>query len=294
VWGGVGPGGALQSGAIYDPSTDSWRGTAIMPPARSNHTAVWASTLTPTATMMIFGGLDSKGALSDGWIYTPGQTVSGDTWTQFQVMEGGAPTPRQLHTAVWDTTGNRMLVFGGTPPAGPAGDTFAYDPTTMGWTELSSPQGPAPRWNHTAVWDPVSSQMVVFGGTDGAAYFNDGAQFDGMNWTTITTAPDTREGHTAVVLSVNGTQQMVIFGGDQGVGNLLNTGGAWPIMKPAATTWSRLDTAPSARTHHTAVAITMPGTPPTLTSKMIVWGGDTAQGVTNTGAVLDASITSTN
>ena len=293
VWGGNGPGGALDSGAIYDPSTNTWRGTAISPGPRFNHTAVWASTLA-TPAMLIFGGADGKGALGDGWIYTPGQTVSADSWTQFSVMEAGAPTPRQLHTAVWDTMMNRMVVFGGMPLAGaPAGEIFAYDPTAMSWSELNSPLGPAPRWLHTAVWDPVSAQMVVFGGFDGTMYLNDGAQLAGSSWSPITTTPEPREGHTAVVLAVSGMQEMVIFGGDQGLSNPLNTGFAWPITSPAGTTWNRLDTAPSARTHHTAVAITT-GTPPTLTSKMIVWGGDTADGPTNTGAVLDASITSTN
>jgi hypothetical protein len=40
-----------------------------------------------------------------------------------------------------------------------------------------------------------------------------------------------------------------------------------------------MPTAPTGRTHHTAVV---------SGSKMIIWGGDSVSGLTNTGAIFDA------
>ena len=76
IWGGA-TGGAtpslLNTGARYNPSTDTWSTTSLTsrPDGRSNHTAVWTGT-----EMIIWGGFDSLYSdLNTGGIYRPGDAL---------------------------------------------------------------------------------------------------------------------------------------------------------------------------------------------------------------------------
>jgi N-acetylneuraminic acid mutarotase len=76
IWGGA-TGGAtpsrLNTGARYNPSTDTWSTTSLTsrPDGRFNHTAVWTGT-----EMIIWGGFDSLySGLNTGGIYRPGEAL---------------------------------------------------------------------------------------------------------------------------------------------------------------------------------------------------------------------------
>src|SRR5437879_4309407 len=89
--------------------------------------------------------------------------------------------------------------------------------------------GPGPRFLHSAVFDPATDQMIVFGGTDlGTINYNDlwvnpNVMSSSCNptcdltWTFDTptgTPPAPRSGHTAVYDSTN--SRMIVFGGATG------------------------------------------------------------------------------
>ena len=61
VWGGYGVSEPLNTSGRYDPTTDTWASTVVTntaaTPARSDHTAVWA-----TNQMILFGG-DAKNSV---------------------------------------------------------------------------------------------------------------------------------------------------------------------------------------------------------------------------------------
>lgn len=91
---------------------------------RSSHSAVYDSINNRT---IIFGGLQwnqttqSYTALSDLWQLSNANGLGGTpTWTQLSPT-GTAPGPRQGHVAAFDTTNQRMIVFGG------ADGSFATD-----------------------------------------------------------------------------------------------------------------------------------------------------------------------
>ena len=91
---------------------------------RSTHSAVYDSINNRT---IIFGGLQwnqtaqSYTVLSDLWQLSNANGLGGTpTWTQFSPT-GTAPGPRQGHTAAFDSTNQRMIVFGG------ADGSFATD-----------------------------------------------------------------------------------------------------------------------------------------------------------------------
>lgn len=108
VWGGLAGGAYLNSGASYDPVTDTWAAisTTNAPTARSGHAAVWTG-----SELVLAGGENAAGTLADSFAYNP---VS-NSWRALPGVVGS----RSGAAITW--TGSQVLLFGG------AGD----------WTALS-------------------------------------------------------------------------------------------------------------------------------------------------------------
>ena len=102
VWGGINAGVETNTGAAYDPGTNTWTplSTTLAPPARSQHSAVWTGSM-----MVVWGGQAGTAYLSTGGIYDPAQ----DCWQA--TATSAAPEGRTLHTAVW--SGSEMIIWGG-------------------------------------------------------------------------------------------------------------------------------------------------------------------------------------
>lgn len=155
------------------------------------------------------------------------------------------------------------------------------DPVTLShvWTQVQPPGTPTARAAPTAVW--TGYQVVVWGGVDatGATLDTGGRFTPSVNqWASVSTgnAPDARSLHTAVWTG----SAMIVWGGTPAPtgASLYDTGG---MYDPKANAWSDLpssSTTPTARRYHAAVW---------TGSVMLVWGGETAVGVTNTGAAYD-------
>ncbi len=265
VWGGFG-GSYLDSGARYDPVTDTWSAVSETnaPAPRSFHTAVWTG-----SAMIVWGGSDDTVFFATGGRYDP---VT-DTWNPTSTQQ--APDPRDGHTAVW--SGSRMIVWGGYD--GAALDSGArYDPAGNSWTRTSATgANPSPRLGHTAVWS--GSEMIVWGGSDGTLDLGSGAAYNPgtNNWRALPSsgAPTPRTGHTSVW---SGTR-MIVWGGQAGTTYLADG----KRYDPAGNTWSTLSqaSAPSARALHAAVW---------TGSRMMIWGGTNgAQAGLDSGSLYDAA-----
>ncbi|KAG0200805.1 hypothetical protein BGX28_006218 [Mortierella sp. GBA30] len=81
--------------------------------------------------------------------------------------------------AVWSSARNTILTFGGSraPPAATQGlgssSLDEYDPSSRSWRTMStSGDVPSPRLDHCMAASEDGSKIVLFGGTDGATYFN--------------------------------------------------------------------------------------------------------------------------
>ncbi|MBL7708476.1 MAG: hypothetical protein JNJ86_05360 [Chitinophagaceae bacterium] len=128
VWGGnATPGGITNTGAIYNPSTNSWSAITNTgaPVARDLHTAVWSG-----SEMIVFGGRDSFGnGYNSGGRYNPVTNAWMATSTTGVVA-------RIVPSAVW--IGSRMLITGGTTGSstGPvySANAYLYDPITNSWS----------------------------------------------------------------------------------------------------------------------------------------------------------------
>lgn len=144
------------------------------PVARSLFGAVWDSS---TGRAIIYGGGTYGNCAvhpNDVWWLNSATTTSGGlSWVKAHPT-GTSPAARIANTSVYDSSSNRMIVFGGglgcSSPC--ASDTWILDHAngsggTPTWMELN-PSGtlPPPRLFHSAVYDPASNSMIVFGGAD--------------------------------------------------------------------------------------------------------------------------------
>jgi len=190
--------------------------------------------------MIVFGGAGSKGIRNDVWVLTAANGLGGiPTWIQL-VPDGPAPSARFIHSAVYDPASNRMTIYGG---------RFLNDVWVLSnanglggspaWTELLPLGGPpAQRENHSAVYDPNSNRMIVFGGYNN---FSGGELGDvwvltnanGLGgtptWVELSpggTGPGPRAGHGAVYDATHNV--LTIFGG----------GGCDPVCGPHNDVWT--------------------------------------------------------
>lgn len=261
VWGGRVDGGGTptNTGAKYDPASDSWTGTVTTtgaPAARKNHSGVWTGT-----EMIVWGGWDASwNVLNTGYRYNP----STNAWLG-AISTVGAPSARRSHRAVW--TGTEMLIWGGDNGTGTALNTGSrYNPTTNTWTAMSAVNAPSARWSHSAVW--TGTEMIVWGGYDGTSRVNTGARYNPATdtWTgatATTSAPSARIVHSAVWTGA----EMIVWGGDDGSGSqVCNTGGRYD---PSSNSWQGTTTTtncPTQRRSHQAIW---------TGREMVVWGGFT-------------------
>jgi N-acetylneuraminic acid mutarotase len=278
VWGGADNGSCcsstgLNTGARYNPTTDSWTATStpLAPSGRGGHTAVWTG-----SGMIVWGGTTNPGSssnvLNTGGRYNP----SNNTWTGTNTA--GAPPARSSHTAVW--SGSEMIIWGGSTVSCCSGNNTGgkYNPATDSWALTTTVGAPEGRQSHTAVW--AGSVMIIWGGNNS---LNSGGRYnpgeDSWTATSLSNAPSGRSGHTAVWTGI----EMIIWGGNN-FGTPNNTGGRY---NPSANSWTATSTsiAPSGRERHTTVW---------TGSEMIVWGGysfaNSTASILNTGGRYNSAL----
>jgi len=220
------------------------------------------------------------------------------TWSRVY-PDGAPPTPRAGHTAVFDSTNDRMMVFGGRTDAGVVDEVWVLSKAVgtdyPAWI-LLSPTGtpPAARTNATAVYAPESNRMIVYGGDDGApapSTFGDVWVLTNANgiggtpeWIELSpsgTPPAARSSHGAAYDAIRDI--MMVMGGEGVPGTCgSERSDVWVLENASgvgAPDWYELTpsgTPPSGRVHH-GVAYDL------ASNRLIVVGGD-ACGASNTEA----------
>jgi len=223
----------LLGGSLWAQSTI----TTLGPGARVQVTAIFDAA---QRQLIVFGGQN------------PGITNFNDTWEDRVDDEvywtrlspsGTAPAARAGHTAVYDAANSIMVVFGGGSGINGASsgaclnDVWTLENTngvngTPAWIRLA-PSGTQPpaRANHSAVYDPATNSMVIFGGTDcNSNYLHDAWVLSNANglggtpsWRELFPSgslPPAREFASAFYDSSSG--RMGIFGGDAGSSVYMN------------------------------------------------------------------------
>lgn len=189
-------------------------------------------------TMIIFGGSDCFSTYyNDVWTLSNANGLGGTpAWTELSPA-GSAPAPRDFASAVYDPNSNTMAFFGGNEGATNFNDVWTLSNAngqggTPTWTQLN-PSGTAPsaRLYQSAVYDPNSNMMTIFGGSDDTGPTNDVWQLSNANgkggtpvWTEILpsgTLISPRAAQSAVLDSTSGS--MVVFGGSSQTSELNDT-----------------------------------------------------------------------
>lgn len=138
------------------------------PSARSQATAIYDSV---NNVMTVYGGgTSTTNVFSDVWTLSNANGVTGTpTWTQLSPT-GTAPAARMGQSAIYDATNNRMTIFGGSNNKGTVLNdgwilTFANGiGGTPSWLSFTFTSAGPYRKSHVAIYDPVSDDMVIFGG----------------------------------------------------------------------------------------------------------------------------------
>jgi hypothetical protein len=206
VAGGVrsnGPGGAIASAELYDPSTGRFTPTGSMSTGRVGHTA----TLLASGDVLIAGGRNgfAPDALDDPPFDPLFAELFGSSTGTF-TMTGPMSTTRIGHTATRLTDG-KVLVLGGIPaiqnlheqPPAPAyGEIF--DPTTGAFTPVTDLHLSQDSYTATLLED---GQVLIAGGEEAGVAVRTAALVDGTNGTLTATGGmvTARKGHTATLLN---------------------------------------------------------------------------------------------
>ncbi len=201
IFGGLdGQGNALNSGAIYDATTDSWTmlpQTGSVPSPRQLATAIWGGS---SVYVLLGANAASTTALTDSARYDP----TANTWNTLPpvrtgvVLPWGAPAPNYVLS--WGG-----LAANGTPLA--AGGAYMNYVTTGGpaptWTAISTTSASTPPSVSEAAWAYSSSSVLFFGGlVNGTTQSAQGYifSFSTSSWSTVATAagPTARWGAFAI------------------------------------------------------------------------------------------------
>jgi len=203
----------------------------------------------------------------------------------------GGPGIRADHSAIYDSLGRRMILFGGQD------DFFTFfnevwaldllpstttltNPPTNHWTQLSpvaaGPPSDIPKETigHSAIYDVQNDRMVVFGGQDTTPAPNHLRNEVFVltlgvtpTWSKVTptgTSPTARMGHVAAYDAAN--QRMLVYGGIDAGGNLKSDAFFLSLPANLSFAWSSAPSGPSGRAEHSAMV-------DGLRQQAIVFGG---------------------
>ncbi|HMC39270.1 MAG TPA: kelch repeat-containing protein, partial [Acidimicrobiales bacterium] len=209
-----------------------------------------------TAAVVLFGGVEGNGTLSDRtWIW------NGSTWDQAPV-NGQQPAARETASLAFDPTLHQLILFGGRGADGTLlDDTWAWNGAA--WVLAGSPTQPAPdpREGASLAYDR-SGDLVLFGGngyapptgatstssTTVAVAGSEKARADTWRWTAQgwmagpAAGPPARS--SAALAYDSASHQTVLYGGLSATAKPLGDtwawdGSSWAPAKPAASPPSR-------------------------------------------------------
>jgi len=213
----------------------------------------------------VFGGFDQD---NDLWIL---REEGGGNWRwEYVAVKGTAPFSRGGHSGIFAyDLNNSIIIFGGSEDfegvlvdsaTYKLEDSWSWNPT---WEKLETiGTAPSSRAEHTAVYDESEKMMVVFGGytstepvvgVSSETYTLNLGVSPPAKWAKLDTDEEipARYGHSAV----RGGMEMMVFGGKDNLGNLLDE--CWELDLQG-NKWTKISVTgnkPPARWQHTAVWI---------------------------------------
>jgi hypothetical protein len=184
--------------------------------------------------VILFGG-DAGSPKQDTWAYD----AAGDSWTLYSPSK--SPPARQEHAMAYDPVNGKVILFGGYSETGRVflGDTWAFDPASGEWSQMSPQTHPPARSGHAMAY-AGSGKVILFGGL----YLDDTWLYDyaAQEWTELAPSqrPPGRYGHCLAYDSQK--KEVVLFGGSGPGSNAMDD--TW-VFDPATDQWSQAEPAAS-------------------------------------------------
>jgi hypothetical protein len=172
-------GGRNETGG-YAADTWEWhspgwlRYTANAPGPREGVQLAYHAGITRT---LLFGGVTDGTYHNDTWTWGGART----DWQS--VPDANPPSARSDMGLTYDSTRGRVVLFGGTGPAGALGDTWEWNGS---WARSAIAGSPGARQGASLVYDSARGRLVLFGGAAGTSDFGDTwvtAVYTPTNWT---------------------------------------------------------------------------------------------------------------
>jgi hypothetical protein len=209
--------------------------------------------------MLVLRGIPSSDRYNDLLALRLGPSP---TW---DLLLSGLPAPPQRNhfSAIYDPLRDRVLMFGGAEFGVSYNDVWEIPLSAPQWIQVTT-QGtpPAPRAQHSAIYDPLRDRMVVFGGTGDLFPWALHLGESPPRWARLeVTGPAPRQGHVAVHDPL--LDRMIVFGGS----TLTNE--TWELVFGPPTRWTRipdLGVAPEPRQEFGAVY-------DPAASRIVIFGG---------------------
>lgn len=316
-WGGLdAAGNALDNGAVYTPSTDSWGALPKdtgSPSARVMASAVWTGNV-----VVVYGGTDAAGGTvyRDGAVYDPVNNnwtplpsspalrargapfaywdgTRAIFWGGLNAMAAGVPGADRFDLTNWSTStnsgdpgalaypsvafnGSVMYLLGGLIGGTRQDKVYSYTGSTNSWSSL--PSSLSARSGAFGVWD--GTRFVVWGGRDDNGMHSDGKSLSGSNWTALsaTGAPSARG--TAFRRSGWCFQVspgvVAIIGGQTSISGTGTLSTNGGIYDVLGSQWTPISDWPSGEAHEYGMGTWTGDT-------FVLWGGRDANVSTNTG-----------
>lgn len=255
---------------VFERGTGTWVDkSGSGPTARFGHAV---ATDQAAGVTYLFGGQENDTFFNDLWAFD----YASGAWSLVDDGTGAAPSPRYGTSMVISSDG-ALIVSHGFTVDGRFNDTWAFDLTSPGWTDISpaaETDRPLNRCLHEAVWDERSAVMLLYGGCSsgyGPCPQADLWAFDPAAGTwNLVEAGDTPPGRTNPALAYDrGRKQTILFGGLTEAGN---DAGCWSLSIADESSWTSISTAgtsPEPRSSHD-ICITGP--------KLYLFGGMTEAG----------------
>jgi cysteine-rich repeat protein len=201
-------GGAIDGGAI----DDVWELPAALNPSS------WFPRLTPGksparhSASLVYDPIRQRAQRIAGY-QAPSVRVdvyefTGTAWKKF----GNIPDARYLHSSTYDSTNNRVIVFGGLFFSGvPQSQTYVSKAGAP--FELATSSGPSARWGAAFAHDEKAGTTVLFGGRQNQS-FGDTWEITSSGYTENTSAGGPGPQVEAVMAYDRARERLVMFGTD--------------------------------------------------------------------------------
>ncbi len=157
-------------------------------------------------------------------------------WTPSGSSVLGPPSARTNAAMAYDETNGLVVIFGGQIASSLSSETWMWDGTDWFRTQVSGFPKPSARSGGAMAYDPVTGQVILFGGQGPGGGLNDTWGFDGEYWTKLdltgSAPPPMRDG----VLTQVAPYGLVLTGGRTSVGVPVPGSWFWDGAE-----WYRLD-----------------------------------------------------